>query len=415
MNSPLVHIALPVMDESMTMPFFLESLRLQTLQEYRLYICVNQPEIWWSDADQYKICEDNLKLLNYLKSLSDPRIRLIDKCSPGKGWDDRNYGIGWARKTLMDAISKEAAQDDIILSLDADTTFQPTYLETIRENLVLNPKVAAVSVPYYHLLTGNEAIDRAMLHYEIYMRCYAINLWRIKSPYCFTALGSAIALTVRSYQAIGGITPKLSGEDFYFLQKLVKYGTVIHWSKDIVYPAARLSRRVFFGTGPALIRGLQKDWNSYPIYKMAWFDAIRETYRLFPALYEKKLDTPLDPFLSGKQPESPWDRIRINAKSVAQFVRACHEKLDGLRILQYLKECHRQKPYPDESALLEILEYLVKERQEEHMLHFFKGSLSFETSSLDILNEIRDYLSDVEMSYRKAHWTHVSGLNAVYN
>jgi len=403
------------MDESAAMPVFLESLRLQTVQDYRLYICVNQPEIWWSDAEQYKVCENNLQLLKYLRSTGDPRIMLIDKSSPGKGWDDRNYGIGWARKTLMDMISSNAGKDDIILSLDADTTFQPTYLESIRENLVLNPKVAALSVPYYHLLTGDEAIDRAMLRYEIYMRSYAINLWRIRSPYSFTALGSAIALTVRSYQAIGGITPKLSGEDFYFLQKLVKYGTLIHWNRDSVYPAARLSKRVFFGTGPALIRGLQKDWNSYPVYKMAWFDLIHETYRLFPFLFEKNLATPLDPYLGSKTNELPWDRLRSNAKTASQFVRACHERLDGLRILQFLKECHRQKPYPDESALVELLEHLHKDRPGEQAFHYSKDNLSFDTSPLDELNDIRDYLSAVEMNYRKAHWTHISGLSAVYN
>ena len=148
------------------------------------------------------------------------------------------------------------------------------------------PDAVALSNPYYHKLTGAEAEDRAILRYEIYMRNYAINMLLINSPYAFTAMGSAIALPVSSYKAIGGLTPKLSGEDFYFLQKLRKYGNINIHNKEKVYPAARFSDRVFFGTGPAMIKGNDGDWESYPIYHIQLFKNIERTYESFEILFK---------------------------------------------------------------------------------------------------------------------------------
>jgi hypothetical protein len=414
MSEPVIHIALPVMDESTCLPELLSALMLQTIQDYRLYVCVNQPDEWWSDPQKSRVCLENQAVFSFIDSFNDPRIRLIDKTSRTKGWTGKVKGIGWARKTLMDLISSEALPSDIILSLDADTVFGPDYLESVRTNVIVNPETVGFSIPYYHRLTGEPELDRVMLRYEIYMRAYAINLWRIQSPYSFSALGSAIALPVWSYRAIGGITPKLCGEDFYFLQKLVKYGTVMHWNGEMVFPAARLSERVFFGTGPALIKGLHGDWSSYPVYCMNLFEPIEITYKLFPKLLEKDIPTPLDGFLESRSGGLPWIALRRNSRTLEQFVRACHEKLDGLRILQYLKECNRLNPFNDEIATLELLAAIQKEQGFIPGVAI-PGSFSFSHSSIELLDEIRNVLAESEMSYRKQHWTRVTGVNAMFN
>jgi len=79
---------------------------------------------------------------------------------------------------------------------------------------------------------------------EIYTRNYAINLLRINSPYAFTALGSAIALPVKSYKQSADWHQN-SAEKILFLQKLRKYGNIIVHNKEKVFPAARFSDRVF--------------------------------------------------------------------------------------------------------------------------------------------------------------------------
>jgi len=281
----LIYIALPVMNEMERLPLLVKAIMEQTEQHFRLVVCVNQPDSWWNDPEHISICEENSLAIKYLASLDDKRIEILDKSSPGCGWTPKAYGIGFARKYLMDYISKLAQLNDIIISMDADTLLGKGYVAAVAENLRLNPAASAISIPYYHRLSYQSELDRAMLRYEIYMRAYAINMWRIRSPYCFTALGSAIALPAWAYKASGGMTPKMSGEDFYFLQKIVKTGRLLHWNSEIVYPATRLSDRVFFGTGPAMIKGAAGDWNSYPVYDSGEFDLIRETYGLFDKLY----------------------------------------------------------------------------------------------------------------------------------
>ena len=414
MSNPVIYIALPVMDEAASLPAVLNALLQQTIQDFHLYICVNQPDEWWQDPAKRRVCLENRATLDFLNSLNDSRIAVIDKSSPGNGWAGKAHGIGWARKTVMDSISALAKPADIILSLDADTTFGPEYLESIRTNVILNPGVVAFSIPYYHSLTGDTELDRAMLRYEIYKRAYAINLWRIKSPYSFTALGSAIALPVWAYRAIGGMTPKLSGEDFYFLQKLVKFGMVLHWNREIVYPAARLSERVYFGTGPALIKGINGNWDSYPVYSIRFYHSIFEMYKLFPKLFEKEVPTPVDDFFKSRSGGLPWAGIRKNSRSLEQFTRACHEKMDGLRILQFLKDRNQAEPCSDEAATLQLLDVIEKEQDikpDKEIPDYF----TFDSSTIVTLDALRNALARSEMNYRKQHWTAVTGLNAILN
>jgi hypothetical protein len=313
----------------------------------------------------------------------------------------------------MDHIFAMANENDIIISMDADTVFDEGYFYSVTENLRLNPAAWAVSIPYYHRLSYNPELDRALLRYEIYMRTYAINMWRIRSPYSFTALGSAIAIPVWAYKAVGGMTPKMSGEDFYFLQKIVKTGRLLHWNGEIVYPAARLSDRVFFGTGPALLKGIDGDWSSYPVYIQKLFDSVAELYKLFGALYTKDIETPLDDFLVQKFGELPWKALRMNFKTQAHFVRACHEKIDGLRILQFLKESQPANEKVSEESLSSLLKSYQK--QFPGLITGLNTDIDFQFTTVSELDHIRDVLFEIEMSYRKIHWNDFTGITTMYN
>lgn len=409
----LIYIALPVMNEMERLPLLIRAIMEQTEQHFRLAVCVNQPDNWWNDPVHLTICEENQLTIQYLASLEDPRIDIIDRSSPGKGWLPKAHGIGVARKLLMDHISAIANENDIIISMDADTVFKKEYFATVTENLRINPAASAIAIPYYHRLTYNNEVNRAILRYEIYMRAFAINMWRIRSPYCFSALGSAIAMPVWAYRAVGGMTPKLSGEDFYFLQKIVKTGRLLHFNGEIVYPAARLSNRVFFGTGPALIKGIDGDWSSYPVYHQGLFDRIAETYKLFGPLYNKDIETQLDAFLIQKFGELPWKALRKNFKSQAHFIRACHEKIDGLRILQFLKENQNPDEKVSEESLSDLL--LLYKSQFPKLISDLNPKVDFALTAIAELDHIRDVLFEIEMNYRKTHWNDFTGLTTMYN
>ena len=177
------------MNESATMTSLLSDLKSQSIQPEEVVCCVNQPEKWWDDPIKIQTCHQNQVSINILKAEHSIKITVIDRASSGLGWQGKQSGVGWARKMAMDLIASKASSTDIIVSLDADTAFGPDYLLSIARNLTIHPDATGLSIPYYHKFAGNdELLDRAMLRYEIYMRSYAINLWRIvfmnRSPRC---------------------------------------------------------------------------------------------------------------------------------------------------------------------------------------------------------------------------------------
>ncbi len=395
-----IYVAIPALNENKYIRETLKALQQQTHKNFEVFVCVNQPDAWWDDPDKKEICENNIQTLEYLKAVSSLSLTIIDKCSKGKGWVGKHCGVGMARKTLMDRIESIARPQDLIVSLDADTWINPRYLESIAETFTRFSQGVAMAVPYYHKLTDNEQVNRAILRYEIYMRHYTINMFRIESPYAFTALGSAIVVPVWVYQVVSGITPRPAGEDFYFLQKLAKYGRIIPWNEEKVFPSARPSDRVDFGTGPAVIKGMKGDWSSYPIYDYRLFDHVATTYKLFEKLFKKDISTPMTAFLKQQfGEENIWQPLRDNFKTIPSFVRACHEKVDALRILQYLKS-HHDTSIPDEEYLKNCLYRHFADYIFDQMMTDIKY-LSFQFSNIFSLNRVRDFLERIENQLRK--------------
>ena len=397
-----IFAAIPLMDELECLPGLLADISEQDAKEFKVFFCVNQPDAWWDDPIKREACHRNQESLDYIRKNASFPYELIDRSTRGMGWKGKKHGVGWARKVVMDAVMDEASVADIMITLDGDTAFGPAYFRSVSDNFLSQPAAVGLSVPYYHRLTGREAEDRAILRYEIYMRSYAINLWRIGNPYHFTALGSAMALPVESYIRIGGMTPKMSGEDFYFLQKLVKFGRLLTWNEEKVFPAARFSSRVFFGTGPAMIRGNAGDWGSYPVYHHRLFDDIRRTYDSFPALFDGDIPTPVDHIFPERPNEkSIWAPLRANSTSRDQFIRACRDKVDGLRILQYLKQKQQAMGYRDEDCLLD---YFVNHQPGALAgLEFLSGGFNFGALSVEDLNLVRDILAGIEENYQRSH------------
>lgn len=388
------------MDEADYLPAFIKCIRNQSFRNYSLVVCVNQPDNWWEDEDKLSICQKNKESIEFLNTINDLDIHIIDKSNKGNGWKGKKYGVGWARKVVMDYCASHADNSDIIISLDADTTFGPDYFSSIIQTFEQFPKVVALSNPYYHLLTSDEIKDRAILHYEIYMRYFNINMWRIGSPYSFTAVGSAISLPVSSYKAIGGITPHKSGEDFYFLQKLRKFGEIMSWNNEKVFPATRYSDRVGFGTGPAMIKGSKGDWNSYPIYPFEYFDEVKSTYELFPVLFDKDIKTQMDIFNLEKFGEKDiWTLLRNNSKQRDKFIRACHNKVDGFRVFQYLKWRNSENRLSDEENFIRFFDKFYTEKISS--LGFDINGFSFSNTSVENMDKLRNMLIEIEEGYQR--------------
>lgn len=331
-----ISVAIPMLAELDNLPAILGRFRQQTWRNFTLYLCVNNTEGGYGFAE-------NQQCLQLLNQVSDLPLVVIDRSSTGLGWTGKKRGVGWARKVLFERIMSESGADELVVSLDADTDIHPRYLEAVADTFNAHPSASAFSVPYYHPLSGQESLDRPMLRYECYMRHYLLNLLRIGSPYAFTALGSAIAFPLWSYLRVGGITPLQAGEDFYLLQKFAKTGTLVSrfdppFHDLAVQPQSRTSSRVPFGTGPAIAKGIQGMDESYPFYSTEGFQAVKATYDAFAQLYQADVETPMSAFLRQQLATTDlWEPLRQNFKTQDRFMHACAERVDGLRILQFLK------------------------------------------------------------------------------
>ena len=399
---PTLRIAIPALDELDYLPATLDALSKQdTHLPFVVYVCVNQRDDYWESAEKKVVCENNQKLLDFLLGYKSLTLHVLDYASPGHGWKGKKAGVGFARKVLFERILSECDSKDIIVSLDADTMIKPHYLQSVAEQFERNPETTALSVPYYHPQNGdNETRDKALLRYEIYMRNYAVNLLKINSPYGFTALGSAIAMRADALRKIGNITPLQSGEDFYLVQKFCKMGGLSLFNTECVYPAGRYSDRVPFGTGPAMLQGSLGVWDSYPIYHHSFFNPIHQAYGKLKELYENTLSVEENDFLRFLQKENQkpdiWQDIRKNVSDYQHFVKAFHQKADGLRILQFVRAKHRQQPELEKQALYDNIQLWMPEKSP----CWLKPTQSWHQYSLYQLDSLRNLLFNKESLLR---------------
>ncbi|MBQ6237837.1 MAG: hypothetical protein IJK07_06435 [Bacteroidales bacterium] len=391
-----ISVAVPMLAELENIQVLIDLFRRQTFKDFSLYFCVNNPD-GWADSDdptQRQMYADNQSTLEYLRELQlssiDFKIVVLDFSSPGRGWKGRKRGVGWARKELFAAIDADCGDDELVVSLDADTVFAETYLESVLCTMNSHPECNALCVPYYHPLSGNEQQDRAMLRYEIYMRHYLLSLLESDNLYAFTALGSAMVFPLWAYRRVGGITPLQGGEDFYLMQKFAKTGRVLLSCNEIVRPQGRPSLRVPFGTGPAIAKGLDSMDSTYPLYPAEGFRSVAETFALFPDLYEKDIETPMSDFLRQQlKTDDLWQPLRKNFKTRDLFVHACQERVDGLRILQYLKTFPLRRPE-------EELRFFCN----NHRISL-SDSFDFRISPITEINALREALFELEQSFRQ--------------
>lgn len=383
-----VFLVIPVMNELDNLLLLLLNIKAQNTNDFTAIFIVNQPESYWLDIQKRKICQDNAESLNILhdfaKEVHFP-VHIIDRSSRGNGWKLKDQGVGQARREAMDLALTIAKDDDIILSTDADTMFFDDHIEKVRQLFTDFPQAGALSIPYYHIPEGSDAEKKAILRYEMYMRYYLLNLIRIKSPYAYTAIGSAMACTVKAYKRIGGLAPKVSGEDFYFMMQLRKTGALIPWCETTAHPSPRASDRVIFGTGTAVAYGIQGDWSRYVFYDMEAYDQIAEANRAFSDYFDGDLsakDRILNVF-----PDIELEKLRKNHPKKERFIHACHEKADSLAILQTLKRLHSGK-CSDTENLMRFCEI--------HTPELPIKDFSFEHSSVFDYLLMRDFLYGLE-------------------
>jgi hypothetical protein len=165
-----------------------------------------------------------------------------------------------------------------------------------------------------------------------------------------------------------------------------------------VFPAASFSVVLFFGTGPAMIKGREGDWSSYPFYSFQLFDEVKKSFDAFRGLFEKDIDYPMKSFLTDIFKDKLWfEQLRKNNKNPDRFYKACIDKVDALRILQYLKSEYQKREEEDKQNLLSYLSVFYTDK----LLPINLSNFTFEHSSIEELNLLRDFLVAKEEKCQK--------------
>lgn len=233
----------------------------------------------------------------------------------------------------------------LLICLDADTLVDDQYLPAIEYYFSENNAIAAI-VPFAHQDPGDDLILEAITRYEIFLRYYVIGLKYAASPFAFHTVGSTIACTAPAYVAVRGMSLRQAGEDFYFLNKLVKNGRIGHIAQTKVHPSARPISKVPFGTGPSVLRYLNNPPDSYMVYHPEIFDIIKiflqafnnnplwdETEILFQA---ERIHRELAVFLDAQNFRNVWSRIKSNTNCRAILKRQFYYWFDGLKTLKLI-------------------------------------------------------------------------------
>ena len=310
-----------------------------------------------------EIKEDNKKSLFLLREIinksgsdnfvfeisnSGIQIGVIDAASKDKEFEDKQAGVGLARKIGLDQGLKvfdySNSEKKILISLDADCTVEENYLREI--NKFFNEKnISVTNVDFKHEFIHEEEHRQGILSYEIFLRHYVSGLLYARSPYSFHTIGSILVCDHEAYLKAGGMITKKAAEDFYFLQKLAKLYKIHRIKSTKVKASARESWRVPFGTGKSMTDYLSNrkeillfDPDEYIILKK-WLEIFNSDISLNVSelLNEaKKIHVELFNFLNNNEFSQQWSRILSNSKSEKQLNYQRKNWFDAFKTLKLI-------------------------------------------------------------------------------
>jgi len=264
-------------------------------------------------------------------------------------------GAGLARKTGMDEAVRRfnllKKPEGLIVSLDADTTVEKNYLTEIEKHFKQHQKQIGATLAFEHQKTGLSVKHLEGIElYEKYLAYYKQALEFTGYPYSMFTLGSAFAVTAQAYAKRGGMNRRQAGEDFYFLQGLAQLGEVGEITGTKVYPSARLSDRVPFGTGPILQKWMNGEEDFTKTYNFqafqdlkCFFDAKENLFKMNEEDYYQFIRTLPKTMFGFLQTNRFWDELNDlnkNCSSLRSFQKRFFQKFNAFKILKFLNFVH---------------------------------------------------------------------------
>lgn len=283
-------------------------------------------------------------------------------CCPVFEMDSKHAGVGLARKTGMDEAVRRFVSisnpDGVIVCLDADSTVHEHYLNHIHQYFITHPSKDCLSIGFKHCIPEDDLLASAIDQYEGHLHYYIDAQKAVGYPFAFQTLGSCMAVRAAAYCAQGGMNQRQAGEDFYFMHKYSILGTLGEIATPLVYPAARLSDRVPFGTGKAM-----KDYVDHGHRFSYSFDAIRiwgKVIELIPLMREDTTDpqiliasiqTTAAEFFIAAGIADQLKHCRQHSATDAAFHKRMMRWFDPFMLMKYLHYM-RDHGFPDEELRL---------------------------------------------------------------
>ncbi|MDP7423640.1 MAG: hypothetical protein QGH40_17350 [bacterium] len=326
------------------------------LNEFLVLVVVNNRLD--SRAEDKALNAETLKQLkDFRETIEHLNLAWVDAVSPGCELPHKGGGVGMARKIGFDlALEKLGCRASAVLvSLDADTLVRPDYLPALVSHFHDSSRPGGAVIPYCHQPGRTPAEERAIQRYELFLRSYVLGLSLAGSPYAFHTIGSAMACRAKDYARIGGMNCRQAGEDFYFLQQLAKTCGVDEVDGTMVYPSARPSHRVPFGTGRSVSRVLAGELEAVLFYHHEcfavlkdWLDCIRGGWELDgPEIVSRaeKISPDLGTYLIKRNFVGIWTGLKRNHPGREALLKAFHVWFDALKTMKLIHHLSAS-PFP---------------------------------------------------------------------
>ncbi len=258
-----------------------------------------------------------------------------------------------------------------VLWLDADTMVSENY---ILEGIRALQRHDVIHFYFKHRTDGNsEFIKNRILKYESRLRYHRWAMRLSGIPWCPYYVGSCMGFTANAYVLSGGVSVShQAGEDFYLMHKIIRQGNYGEVVEAVVYPEARVSLRVPYGTGPALAKQELEKYYSLESYEHvgSWLSEL---------LMGRSLDYEKQPnWVQESVSRNRWlNWIRIS-KSRVDFIR----NLCGLPLFKMIRRAGKLTYLTEQKACLEERLGLTLDEADRKYPLFFDGSLIAESFGL---------------------------------
>ncbi|TVR88972.1 MAG: hypothetical protein EA411_03440 [Saprospirales bacterium] len=270
---------------------------------------------------------------------------------------DRLSGVGYARRLAMDAAcfycKKYGFPENPVLCLDADSTVAENYFIETTRFFNHHPELDAASIYFEHPVQEVEdsRLKSGIIDYENHLRYFILAQKWSGHPHAFHTVGSSMAVRAAAYSREGGMNKRKAGEDFYFLHKFSKNGTLGICNETAVLPASRISDRVPFGTGRAMLDiKAGKSWTTYA--PETFFDlkrindGLRSGYQKSENEVWAELPVSFQKFIDLGTFEGKFKQVCKHSASSESYTKRLFQWWDAFMVFKYAHFC-RDHFYPN--------------------------------------------------------------------